>query len=199
MVKSMKKDEQSHVVFDSNKFEHASVVYQIFSPNGKFCAFTISEGDSLRVIVIDVEKGETLGNSLPLFSFKKIAWSADSEGFFIYVSMLLIIHAIFLFSLCKNRFCVTQYDPEGKKRRNLYYHYLEENKHDKLIAKIRKSEAHTVSFRVSNDNKYLILRSSRMLSIANIESLEEQIKFKIIFEILDGKLYVSDEERCMKI
>lgn len=87
---------------------------------------------------------------------------------------------------------IIQYDPEGRKRRNLHYHYLDEHKHDKLIARIRKAEAHTVSFEVSNDYKYLILRGSRMLSIANIESLQENIKFKIVFEIFKGGLYVSN-------
>ncbi|XP_031634996.1 uncharacterized protein LOC116348227 [Contarinia nasturtii] len=166
-VKSMKKDEHSYVVFDSNKLEHGSVVEHAFSPNGKYCAFTISEGDdSHRVIVIHVETGEIQnGNSLQLFSFKKIAWSGDSEGFFIY------------------------YDPQGRKKRNLHYHYLDENKRDKLIAKIRKSEAHTVSFEVSNDYKYLILCGSRMLSIANIESLADKINFKIIFDIFGGATY----------
>lgn len=93
----MKKDEHSHVVFDSNELEHGSVVEHVLSPNGQFCAFTISEGDSLRVIVIDVETGKTHGKSLQLFSFKTIAWSGDSEGFFIYVSTRLIniIYAIF--------------------------------------------------------------------------------------------------------
>lgn len=93
---------------------------------------------------------------------------------------------------------MTQYDPEGRKRRNLFYHYLDEHKQDELIARIRKSEAHTFSFEVSNDYKYLILRGNRMLSIANIESLEENIKFKTIFEIFKGQLYVSNEERYMK-
>lgn len=91
----MKKDEQSDVIFDSNKLEHGSVVEHVYSPNGKYCAFTISEGESLRVIVIDVETGESHGNSLQLFSLKKIAWSADSDGFFIFVSMLLIFYANF--------------------------------------------------------------------------------------------------------
>lgn len=79
----MKKDEHTSVVFDSNYLEHGVVVEHEFSPNGKWCAFTISEEDSLKVVVIDVETGETRGNSLQLFSFKKIAWCGD--GFFVYV------------------------------------------------------------------------------------------------------------------
>lgn len=84
-----------------------------------------------------------------------------------------------------------QYDPEGRKRRHLYYHYIDEHKRDKLIAKIRKTETHKISFKVSNDFKYLILSGSQMLCIANIDNLEEQIKFKLIFKIFPEKYYVS--------
>lgn len=83
-----------------------------------------------------------------------------------------------------------QYDPERRKRRHLYYHYLDKDKPDKLIAKIRKSEAYELSFKISCDYKYLILRGSRMLCIANVENLMEDIKFKMIFEIQDAS-YVS--------
>lgn len=89
-----------------------------------------------------------------------------------------------------------QYDPEGRKKRNLYYHYVnDEQKPDKLIAKIRKAEAHAVSFKVSDDYKYLILCGSRMLSIANIESLQERIKFKIVFDIFKDNFYVSKRDK----
>lgn len=92
-----------------------------------------------------------------------------------------------------------QYDPGGKKRRNLYYHFVDEHRPDKLIAKIRKSEAHALSFEVSSDYKYLILRDNRRISIANIESLEGNIKFKSIFEIFQDASYVSnrnDHSNC---
>lgn len=70
--------------------------------------------------------------------------------------------------------------------RHLYYHYLYKNEPDKLIMKIRQEEAHDVSFRVSLDYKYLILHGSRMLCIADVENLQEDIKFKLIFEIQDA-------------
>lgn len=85
-----------------------------------------------------------------------------------------------------------QYDPERRKKRHLYYHYLDKNKPDKLIAKIRKAEAYDLSFKVSCDYKYLILCGSRILCIANIENLMEDIKFKMIFEIQDAS-YVSNQ------
>lgn len=86
-MKSLK-DENPHVVFDSNKIQHGSVIAHEYSPNGKYCAFTISDRCKrlVEVIIIDVETGETDGIRLQLFSFEKIAWSGDSQGFFIYVS-----------------------------------------------------------------------------------------------------------------
>lgn len=84
-------DEKPHVVFDSNKIQHGSVIKYEYSPNGKYCAFTISDRNkkSIEVIIINVETAETHGNPLQLFSFEKIAWSGDSQGFFIYVNMLI--------------------------------------------------------------------------------------------------------------
>lgn len=87
-----------------------------------------------------------------------------------------------------------QYDPGGKKRRNVYFHFINEDRPDKLIAKIRKSDANTLSFRVSNDYKYLILRDNRRVSIANIESLEGNVKFKVVFEIFQDAIYVSNHD-----
>lgn len=84
-----------------------------------------------------------------------------------------------------------QYDPEGKKKRNLYYHYINEEKPDKLIAKIRKVDAATVSFKVSYDYKYLIVRNNRMICVANIKSLEMEIKLDIIFKFSQDMTYVS--------
>lgn len=84
-----------------------------------------------------------------------------------------------------------QYDPEGREKRNLFYHYVNECMQDKLIAKIRKAEAHTVSFKVSNDDNYLILSDSRMLSIANIKSLAGEIRFDLIFKMSRDISYVS--------
>lgn len=84
-----------------------------------------------------------------------------------------------------------QYDPEGKKNRNLYYHFADEHTPDKLIADIKKGEADEVSFEVSNDYKYLLLSDSQSLCAANIESLEGEIVFKQIFKISGDVTYVS--------
>lgn len=181
-------------MFDSNKIQHGSVIEYAYSPNGKYCAFTIGDKSksSIEVVVIDVETAETYGNRLQLFSFEKVFWSQDSQGFFVYVNIhrcqLIRFQDEFYFHVF---FFLTQYDPQRGKKRQLYYHYLDANKPDKLIAKIRKAEAHEFSFKVSFDYKYLILRGSRMLCIANIENLEENIKFKMIFEIFQDASYVS--------
>lgn len=86
----------------------------------------------------------------------------------------------------------TQYDPDSGMGRHLYYHYLEENKPDKLMIKIRQEEAHDVSFQINVDHKYLILHGSRMLCVANVENLEEDITFKLVFEVQDAS-YVSNQ------
>lgn len=86
-----------------------------------------------------------------------------------------------------------QYDPDGKKNRNLYYHFVDAQwlRLDKLIANIPKAETYDVSFEVSNDYKYLILYDSKALYAANIESLEEDVQFKLIFKISQNITYVS--------
>lgn len=85
------KNENPHVVFDSNKIQHGSVIEHEYSPNGKYCAFTISDRSksSIEIMVIDVEAAEPYGNRLQLWSYEKIAWSGDSQGFFIYVIILI--------------------------------------------------------------------------------------------------------------
>lgn len=92
---------------------------------------------------------------------------------------------------------IVQYDPVGKKKQHLYYHYLDEEKPDKLITKIRKVDALTVSFVVSDDYKYLILRGTRMLCIANIKFMERDIKFDLIFKFSPEISYVSSMA-CVK-
>lgn len=87
-VKSFK-DELPLIVFDSNRIQHGSVIEHKYSPNGKFCAFTIAdkEENSLRLHVIDVESGEICGKCLQLSRFGRISWSGDSMGFFIHVNI----------------------------------------------------------------------------------------------------------------
>lgn len=82
-------DKHPHIVFNSNKIQHGSVIEHEYSPNGRYCAFTVSDRSksSNEVMVVDVETSETYGNRLQLMNFEKIAWSGDSQGFFIYVNI----------------------------------------------------------------------------------------------------------------
>ncbi|XP_055307556.1 prolyl endopeptidase-like [Sitodiplosis mosellana] len=82
-----------------------------------------------------------------------------------------------------------QYDPKANGNRNLYYHYLDEHKPDKLIARIPKAEAYEVSFKISHDHRYLIIFDSQALYAANIESLDEEIQFKMIFKLTENISY----------
>lgn len=87
-----------------------------------------------------------------------------------------------------------QYDPAGKKNQNIYYHFVDENRPDKLIAKIRKADTHAVSFKVTNDYQYLVLRGSQKLSIANIKHLDREIRFDWILKMSQDITYVSYKE-----
>lgn len=94
---------------------------------------------------------------------------------------------------------VLQYDPTGKRNQNLYYHFVDDNKPDILIAKIRKADTNTVSFKVSNDYEYLVLRSSQKLSIANIKYLEREITFNWILKMSQDITYVSYKETELEL
>ncbi len=62
-----------------------------------------------------------------------------------------------------------------------------------FIVKIRRAETHTSSFDLSSDYKYLILRESLVVSIANVESLDKKIDLKLIFRIFPEVTYVSTQ------
>lgn len=85
------KGNDPHVVLDSNKIS-GTVVDHEYSPNGEFCAFTIiNEAPPSYIHVLDVETGESIGRSLKFEKwYKKILWSADSKGFFVYVCPIAV-------------------------------------------------------------------------------------------------------------
>lgn len=188
-------DKQPQVIFNSNKIRHDSVIEHEYSPNGKYCALTIGDKNqiSIEVMIVDVETAEVHGKCLQLYSFEKIAWSGDSKGFFIYVNICVFL-SIFTLRLTFSHWILlhfVQYDPNRDRNRNLYYHYLDDQKPDKFIAKIPKAEADEISFKISNDHRYLILCDSQALYAANVESLEQEIQFKVIFKITENVTYVS--------
>lgn len=103
------------------------------------------------------------------------------------MNKLHLTAVLFLFFLLK-------YDPRGGDDRSIFYHYLSKRKRDVLVVAVRDStfaETHTSTFQISGDCKYLILQESRMVSIANIESLDVKIEFKLIFQIFSDVTYVS--------
>lgn len=88
-VKSL--GESPRVIFDSNEML-GTFVEHAYSPNGEYCAFTICAENqgSHEIMIIDVRTGNAFGNRLRLFSkfsCKKVAWSGNSRGFFIYVNI----------------------------------------------------------------------------------------------------------------
>lgn len=84
-----------------------------------------------------------------------------------------------------------QYDPEAKNCPNLFYHFIDEQVPDILIAKIHKNDIHRATFHVSDDYKYLILCDSQMVSIAAIDSINKRIRFKSIFTVSQDTFYVN--------
>lgn len=88
------RDKEPRVVFNSNKIRNDTVIEHEYSPNGKYCAITICDKNqtSMEIMIIDVETAEMHGDCLQLFSFEKIAWGGDSEGFFIFVNIYYIIN-----------------------------------------------------------------------------------------------------------
>lgn len=77
-------------IFNANRML-GNFVEHAYSPDGEYCAFTISsEIQNLhKLIVVHVRSGRTYGKCLQLFTCKKIAWSGDSMGFFIYVRVFV--------------------------------------------------------------------------------------------------------------
>lgn len=84
-------------------------------------------------------------------------------------------------------------DPKGGDNRKIFYHYLDHRKRDVHITNITTAETHTSSFELSGDYKYLILFESKAVSIANVESLDVKIEFKLVLLICPDVTYASIE------
>lgn len=71
-----------------------SFVEHEYSPNGEYCAFTISAGiqNIHKIMIIDVKTGKVRGKFLQAYYYRKVAWTGDSEGFFIYVNISLFLY-----------------------------------------------------------------------------------------------------------
>lgn len=157
VVYRYKKDESpadAEVFLDPNSFSEDGTVALgdlSFSENGEILAYSISEGGSdwRKILVMDVESREIIGDSLKNVKFSGISWKANS-GFF-----------------------YSSYDkPDGSElsaktdQHKLYYHKLgTPQKDDRVIYGGKESEKHRyVSGSLTEDNRFLIISASNSTS-----------------------------------
>lgn len=148
-----KKDSEDEEVFlDPNSFSEDGTISLTgldFSKNGTLVSYSISEGGSdwRKVVVMDTETKEIIGDTLTNIKFSGISWE-NNEGFF-----------------------YSSYDkPEGSElsemtdNHKLYYHKLNTDQNqDKLIFGGKSTDKYRyVSSSVSEDNKYLFITASNL-------------------------------------
>lgn len=148
-----KKDSEDEEVFlDPNSFSEDGTISLTgldFSKNGKLVSYSISEGGSdwRKVVVMDTETKEIIGDTLTNIKFSGISWK-NNDGFF-----------------------YSSYDkPEGSElsemtdNHKLYYHKLNTDQNqDKLIFGGKSTDKYRyVSSSVSEDNKYLFITASNL-------------------------------------
>ena len=148
-----KKDSEDEEVFlDPNSFSEDGTISLTgldFSKNENLVSYSISEGGSdwRKVVVMDAETKEIIGDTLTNIKFSGISWK-NNEGFF-----------------------YSSYDkPEGSElsemtdNHKLYYHKLNTDQNqDKLIFGGKSTDKYRyVSSSVSEDNKYLFITASNL-------------------------------------
>ena len=148
-----KKDSEDEEVFlDPNSFSEDGTISLTgldFSKNGNLVSYSISEGGSdwRKVVVMDTETKEIIGDTLTNIKFSGISWK-NNDGFF-----------------------YSSYDkPEGSElsemtdNHKLYYHKLKTDQNqDKLIFGGKSTNKYRyVSSSVSEDNKYLFITASNL-------------------------------------
>lgn len=148
-----KKDSEDEEVFlDPNSFSEDGTISLTgldFSKNENRVSYSISEGGSdwRKVVVMDAETKEIIGDTLTNIKFSGISWK-NNEGFF-----------------------YSSYDkPEGSElsemtdNHKLYYHKLNTDQNqDKLIFGGKSTDKYRyVSSSVSEDNKYLFITASNL-------------------------------------
>ena len=148
-----KKDSEDEEVFlDPNSFSEDGTISLTgldFSKNGKLVSYSISEGGSdwRKVVVMDAETKEIIGDTLTNIKFSGISWK-NNDGFF-----------------------YSSYDkPEGSElsemtdNHKLYYHKLNTDQNqNKLIFGGKSTDKYRyVSSSVSEDNKYLFITASNL-------------------------------------
>ena len=148
-----KKDSEDEEVFlDPNSFSEDGTISLTgldFSKNETLVSYSISEGGSdwRKVVVMDTETKEIIGDTLTNIKFSGISWK-NNDGFF-----------------------YSSYDkPEGSElsemtdNHKLYYHKLNTDQNqDKLIFGGKSTDKYRyVSSSVSEDNKYLFITASNL-------------------------------------
>ena len=148
-----KKDSEDEEVFlDPNSFSEDGTISLTgldFSKNENLVSYSISEGGSdwRKVVVMDTETKEIIGDTLTNIKFSGISWE-NNDGFF-----------------------YSSYDkPEGSElsemtdNHKLYYHKLNTDQNqDKLIFGGKSTDKYRyVSSSVSEDNKYLFITASNL-------------------------------------
>ena len=162
VVYRQKEDEEEEVFLDPNNFAEdgtTSLAGLSFSKNGKWVAYSISEGGSdwRKIIVINAEDKKVVEDTLLNIKFSGIQWKLN-EGFF-----------------------YSSYDkPEGSElsemtdQHKLYYHKLgTPQAEDELIYGGVKNQKHRyVGASVTEDGKYLFITAAKTTS-GNISFLKD--------------------------
>ncbi|HET8886144.1 MAG TPA: prolyl oligopeptidase family serine peptidase, partial [Salinimicrobium sp.] len=180
-------DAEPEVFLDPNKFSKdgtTSLGGISFSENGKFAAYSISEGGSdwRKIIVLDAETKEIIEDTLIDVKFSGIAWKGN-EGFY-----------------------YSSYEkPDGSElsaktdQHRLFYHKLGTNqKEDKLIyGGTPEQKRRYVSGYVTEDDKYLVISarnatSGGQLFIMDLES--ENPELVSVIDNFDTDTYVMDNK-----
>jgi len=152
VVYRKKESEDEEVFLDPNSFSEDGTISLTgldFSKNGKLVSYSISEGGSdwRKVVVMDAETKEIIGDTLTNIKFSGISWK-NNDGFF-----------------------YSSYDkPEGSElsemtdNHKLYYHKLNTDQNqNKLIFGGKSTDKYRyVSSSVSEDNKYLFITASNL-------------------------------------
>ena len=142
---------ETEVFLDPNTFSEdgtTSLAGLQFSDSGQYAAYAISEGGSdwRKVVVMDTETKQQIGDTLQDIKFSGIDWKLN-EGFF-----------------------YSSYDkPDGSKlsdltdTHKLYYHQIGQPQiEDQIIFGEKENEKHRyVGSEVSNDGRYLIIEAAK--------------------------------------
>ncbi|HLS31780.1 MAG TPA: prolyl oligopeptidase family serine peptidase [Flavobacteriaceae bacterium] len=150
--------ENAEVFLDPNKFSEdgtTSLGQMSFSEDADLLAYAISEGGSdwRKVIVLDTEKKEQVGDTLLNIKFSGISWK-DNDGFF-----------------------YSSYDaPEGSQlsaktdQHKLYFHKMNTpQKEDQLIFGGTEADKYRyVGGKVTEDNRFLVISASNTTSGNNL-------------------------------